>query len=363
MAQIVKTNTGYMVRVTWRDENGKQHKKSKAGFKTKAAARKAGAEMEQLKYNGMLSSKNPAFIDYYIEWYKTYKEPRSSNATKRFYDYCIEVIRKNFGKQKITSINRQRYQQFINNFGQGKSKHTVIKVNAYIRVCVKNAVYDGIIPRDFTQQVELSWDDEKTRKIDYLSITEMKQVIAYLKNNRSSYYTGRYMILTAFYTGMRLSEIQALSWDDVDYENKTISINKSWDAKLKEFKPTKTGSSNRTIRVNDELLNLLDDLKQNKTDLIFENPRYHNIPNSATINKVLRRQLESAGVHKDDINFHSLRHSHVAYLLERDVPLYAISKRLGHSNMTTTANQYAYLIDEFRARSDYQIEQAINDLG
>lgn len=59
--------------------------------------------------------------------------------------------------------------------------------------------------------------------------------------------------------------------------------------------------------------------------------------------------------------FH-LRHSHVTYLLANDVPLYAISKRLGHSNTTITANKYAYLIDEFKARSDNKIEQSLDKI-
>ena len=52
------------------------------------------------------------------------------------------------------------------------------------------------------------------------------------------------MILTALLTGARLGEIQALTWKDIDVHNRLITINKSWDANLKKFKPAKKESSN-----------------------------------------------------------------------------------------------------------------------
>lgn len=79
------------------------------------------------------------------------------------------------------------------------------------------------------------------------------------------------MTLTAIYTGMRKSEIQALTWKDVDFLHATISITKSWDEKKKAFKPTKTESSKRTIKVNRQLLNRLADLKANSTTMVFQN--------------------------------------------------------------------------------------------
>ncbi|MBN7274398.1 tyrosine-type recombinase/integrase [Ligilactobacillus pobuzihii] len=62
-------------------------------------------------------------------------------------------------------------------------------------------------------------------------------------------------------------------------------------------------------------------------------------------------------------HFHSLRHFHVAYLLFQGIELYTISKRLGHSNMMITAKKYAYLVDEYKAKSDRQIENAMDNLS
>lgn len=367
MAQIVKRGKSYMVRVTWRDAAGKQHKKSKSGFKTKASAREYGAKLELQKYNGVLTDKNPTFLKYYQDWYNTYKKNNVSTATAHFYSYCINIINEYFGNAKLESITRRQYQLFINQFGDKHSKPTVSKVNSYLKTCVKSALADGIIHKDFTANTQLVWNNDNVKKVQHLNIEELNQLIKALKENLTPYYTTRYMILTAIYTGMRLSEIAALTWDDIDFNFKTISINKSWDylsgTPDKPFKPTKTKSSNRIIHVNDELLDLLKQLKANDGELVFMNPTYHRMPGSSSANRTLRTFLKKCDIDKLNFHFHSLRHSHVAYLLAKGVSLYAISKRLGHSNITTTANRYAYLIDEYREEGDKQIEKALSQLG
>lgn len=79
------------------------------------------------------------------------------------------------------------------------------------------------------------------------------------------------MILTAILTRMRKSEIQALTWGDIDFIHSTISVNKSWDENKKAFKSTKTVTSKQTIKVNRKLLTWLMDLKANSSTMVFQN--------------------------------------------------------------------------------------------
>lgn len=72
--------------------------------------------------------------------------------------------------------------------------------------------------------------------------------------------------------------------------------------------------------------------------------------------------LRRLNINKKNFHFHSLRHSQVALLLADGIDLYAISKRLGHSNITTTSEVYAYLIDEYKDRSDKLIIKALDQL-
>ena len=62
-------------------------------------------------------------------------------------------------------------------------------------------------------------------------------------------------------------------------------------------------------------------------------------------------------------HFHSLRHSHVAYLLSRGIDIYIISKRLGHADVSTTTKVYSYLMDEYKAKNDQQIREELDNLS
>ncbi|AMS08280.1 hypothetical protein AYI71_05465 [Limosilactobacillus oris] len=86
------------------------------------------------------------------------------------------------------------------------------------------------------------------------------------------------------------------------------------------------------------------------------------IPTSTALIKVLRTIMTDCGISKQGFHFHSLRHVHVAYLLGQGVDVYAISKRLGHSDITITLKTYSYLIDEYKAKNDELITQKLAQL-
>lgn len=363
MASFRKLSSGWKVTVSKRDPAGNLHQTSKSGFKTKNDARVYAAQIEAQNDSSLIAHHDVVFLQYYIDWYKTYKENRVAASNLKRYIYVSHIIEKNFGNLKLKSITRNQYQHFINSYGKNHAKDTVRKTNNIIRACVKAAMIDEIIRKDFTQGIELVYDEKRTLKVEYLSVAEINKLIKGIEDGLDTQYTSRYMILTAIYTGMRLGEIQALTWKDINFKQHTISINKSWDYHAGGgFKSVKTKSSYRIIRVGSSLLNFLKQLKINNSKMVFEN-KARQLPSSNAVNKTLHSIMEKCEIQKNNFHFHSLRHSHVAYLLFKGVSLYAISKRLGHSNMSITAEKYAYLIAEYKARSDDRIEKLTDSLG
>lgn len=202
------------------------------------------------------------------------------------------------------------------------------------------------------------------KKVEYLNIDEIKKLIAACTQNLDPRYMSEYIILTAILTGARFGEIAALKWSDIDFKNKTISITKSWNRKYQEIGPPKTHSSVRTITVPDILLKDLSQLKDNGYEFVFgTNIGKHLPPGHGTVNTTLKSIMKDAGIYKQGFHFHSLRHSHVAYLLAHKVDIYAISKRLGHSNVSTTLGVYAYMIDEFENKENKKIIDSLNQLS
>lgn len=362
MAYARKRKTGWQGVANY-TQDGKRKTKIKSGFKLKREALQWATDKEVQLANGYgIGDTDITFVDYFWKWYRTYREPGAAASTRNNYAVRKRIIQQYFGDVKIKDIKRSDYQRFINNFGAHHSPHTVSNTTGAIKACVRSAVYDGIVAKDFTFNVKKTANKAHVRKVEYLSNDEIKRLKSVLIQNRQSIYPSSYMILTALYTGMRKSEVQALTWKDIDYLHQTISINKSWDEHTKNFKPTKTESSNRTIKVNRQLLDWLLELKVNHSTLVFQAPLNRMVPYGVMLNKILRSALKQAGISKQGFHFHSLRHVHVAYLLSHGVDIYVISKRLGHANVSVTQNIYSYLLDEYKHASDELILEKLSEI-
>lgn len=374
MAYFSKRGKGWQARIPWTDSNGKRHSKNKGGFATKALAKKWATQNEALLNKGVAIDRTISLADYFDHWYKTYKEPKVAQPTLNRYKINASVIRDYFGNQLIDKITRSQYQTFLNEYGANHAPKTVKKLNNCIRACVKSAILDDYLIKDFTQGVVAIGDESKMLKVDYLNVDEIKQLINEAKKKLDWRYPSRFMILTAIYTGMRKEEIQALTWQDIDFIHQTISVNRAW-RELKDdgesvqhfnnhrFKKTKTESSNRKIKVNQDLLDCLMILRQHSNSNLVFRSEFGTIPTSNALNAKLRGLLADLKLKRTNFHFHSLRHSHVALLLAEGIDIYAISKRLGHSDISVTMNTYAYLIDEYKQETDQKIVEALDKLA
>ncbi|KAF0439781.1 site-specific integrase [Pediococcus acidilactici] len=340
--------------ISWYDSLGKRRYKTKRGFATKTEAMLGEAKLrldyEETSVREKVDQQE-AFADYFKNWYVFYKKPKVSQVSLHRYQYTYNVINEYFGNKLLKDVTRANYQKFIVKYGQNHSPNTMKMINNCIKACIKNAVYDEEIKKDFTYNIELISNKDKVVQVEYLNVAEIKELLSNTLSKLNPRYTSNYMIVTAILTGARLSEIAGLTWKDINFDFKTININKSYDYFTKDFKPTKNKSSNRIIKINDTLCEVLKELRANHTALVFENQR-RLIPTSGAVNKALRARLSELNISKHNFHFHSLRHSHVAYLLSQGVDIYPIARRLGHSDITTTTRTYAYLIDEYKDRND-----------
>ena len=361
MSYAKKAKSGYYGIATWRDKDGKRHQKSAGCFKLKREALAEADKLEKELNQRNVNWQDVTLVDYYKRWYQLYEDNRITHVTKNRYKVIGNVLEDYFKDTKLSDIRRSDYQAFINWYGENHARDSVSKLNSAVRSTVSCAIDDDILTKDFTHNVRLVYNKQRNRKVEYLNSKELAELKTAVLSKLSRYNTSRYMILTAIYTGMRKSEVQALTWKDIDFMHATISVNKSWDEKEKAFKPTKTESSNRTVKVNRELLNHLADLKAYISVMVFQIV-LGTVPTSNALNKCLRSIMSDIGIKKQGFHFHSLRHVHVAYLLSKGVDIYAISKRLGHSNITVTLNTYSYLIDEFKAKNDTLIIDKLAEL-
>lgn len=362
---IVKTKSGkWQVNFSWYDANKQRHFKRRT-FRLKSQAQIWLNEMQQAKNNDQLATKQAElpFAEYFWKWFETYKEAGVTERTRRTYLTAYHALQTYMPPIKTIDMDRRSYRKFIAAYGRDHAKSTVSKFNSLYHACVKDALYDGDIKRDFIASIDIVFNRDNTRKIDYLNINEMQRLTQYLMHSLNPHFTGKYMILTALFTGARLGEIQGLQWQNINFTARTITIAHAWNDEESTIQPTKNESSNRVIRVNPELLTILQQLRNSSadTDFVFLN-QYGTIPTSSAVNKTLRQAMDECDIQRRGFHFHSLRHTHVAFLLAHNIDIYIIAKRLGHSDISTTTRVYSYLIDEYKAKADQKIEDALREV-
>ena len=158
-----------------------------------------------------------------------------------------------------------------------------------------------------------------------------------ISNNPSAYA----IFNTLFWTGMRSGELLALTLNDIHFETKNISINKTYTRLNGEdiINPPKTSKSNREITVPDFLLDILRDYSARLVDYepherLFAYSKHY-------LNKEMEKGCKLSGVKK--IRVHDIRHSHASLLIEMGFSPLLVSERLGHENIQTTLQTYSHL--------------------
>jgi integrase len=142
---------------------------------------------------------------------------------------------------------------------------------------------------------------------------------------------------------MRISELIALEWSDIDLENCTILVNKQfYRGKLTT---TKTLSSIRRVSVPDIVIETLLQLrKQTKvlSPIVFCGDTGQYINTTKFVENWFKKAVRSIG--KPDFNFHALRHTYATLLLSKSVSLKFVQEQLGHSTAQTTLNVYSHVL-------------------
>lgn len=149
-------------------------------------------------------------------------------------------------------------------------------------------------------------------------------------------------ILIALETGVRLGEIAAITINDINFKNCTISISKSYSVAVQKVTETKNEQSHRTISITQDLKNVI----QEHCDLFPLYNHYYNRQFSRRLNYI----LEKLDIPR--IRFHDLHHSHASFLLYNDVSIDYVSKRLGHKNTRITLDVYAHMLKEKEQEQD-----------
>lgn len=308
------------------------------------------------------------------------------DSTVNNYKFLLSYIPEEFRRKKLSSLTPVDVQQIITHLrehgrksdGQGLSVKSVRNIRGTLISCLQSAVDNGLLTDNIAKKTKPPRYNGR-REISFLNDDEIQRLLAVadsgkyykldeqgLENEDMQYLIRQWatVIRLTLATGMRRGEVFGLTWDSVNFSDKTISIrHKLRNGKLE---PPKTKNSVRTISVDPDSMGKLQEWKNYQEQYGFDlGDLFHNRLNTVFTGiygnpvqldnfreRVFDRMVAEAGL-ADTVTMHSLRHTHATQLLAAGVDAKTVSYRLGHASVAFTLETYVHVVEDVeRAAAD-----------
>lgn len=295
------------------------------------------------------------------ELWKDDKKQYVKKSTYAAYSLLIaNHLRPAFGN--LTEITEELVQRFVlEKLEQGLSQKTIKDILIVMKMILKFGVKNGLIEH---RQIDIRFPTQREpQQIEVLSKAHQRKIMEYIASHFTFPNLGIYICLC---TGMRIGEICALKWEDIDPQNGVIRINKtiqriyladgSRHTELIIDTP-KSRNSIREIPMSRDLLRMVKPLKRivNREFFVLTNNARPTEPR--TYRNHYKRLLEELGI--PALKFHGLRHSFATRCIESRCDYKTVSVLLGHSNISTTLNLYVHPNLEQKKRCVEQMSRAL----
>lgn len=344
-----KTGTWYFYG-SYKMMNGKQKQYKKRGFPKKKDAVKA----EILFRADIKTPYKNLTLEELFTLYSEYTEKRikdnTYNTQTRVLQRWIDIIGKDTLIKKITTSNLEDAMELMI---RKSNSNTAVNYLNRLNKMFRYAVQKGYLETNPCAPVEVIKNpNAKKNEMKYWTLDQFNLFIPFVTNPMYNL-----LFKNQFYNGTRIGEALALTWEDIDFENKTITINKTWSKDLHQVTTPKTNNSYRTITIPSFLC---DNFKAYKELLDVPDKSFIfgiDVPISNTaVRTYLLRAIKAANQNNEEqiptIRIHDLRHSCASYMIGNMVrdgssnfSLYDVAKRLG-DNLNTVLSVYAHWLPQ-----------------
>jgi len=367
-------------------KTGKRKQKKKGGFRTRGEAVTAEAILRsELAKGTYIEEKNITFEKFAEQWLQIYQaNGKIKISTVRIRNHEIAKLSEHFAKLKIKDITRSQYQDMLNKLKGADSTRDGVHFTG--RMIFRKAIELEVIKTDPTVYAAVPKVTKTIEQLEELEIPEYlekEELALFLRTAQDCGLDRDYEIfLTLAYTGLRVGELCALKWTDIDEVNQTIRITKTYYNPTNNIRkytllPPKTKSSKRIIDVDPIVLDALKDLKTRQKEIkiqyqttyydkkiVFAQTGKDNPGYPAYIKLIENRmdRLLKLAKLNTDLTPHSLRHTHCSLLAEVEVSLEQVMQRLGHSDDTVTKRVYLHVTKPRKKEASQKFAQLLRGL-
>lgn len=341
-------------------KTGKRKRTVRRNIKTLKEAKEIELELLSLYNIGVDVTDNQLtrnVIEQYLEQSQIYDKQSTHVKKCNVFDNHITYY---FGNYRIRNITKQEVREFKDSLSRldisnNYKRYIFTSLKTFFNYCMKQEL--------IYKNPTITIDNFKKEKVvmKFWTINEFKNFISTVDNK--IYYTLFYLM---YFTGIRRGEALALRWEDIDFYSSKLHITKTCTHVHKQgyviTKP-KTSGSNRIIHINDKLQKVLEEYKSymnskglNIHDTMLFRVNGNIIPKT-TLDRNFNKYIEISDVKK--IRVHDFRHSHVALLIHLKQDILSISKRLGHSDVSITLNNYGHLYDEADKKMANKLDEIV----
>lgn len=360
----------WVAELRWKDKTGKSHRKVWKDRKKTVVYASLDAYKRQLSVDGTFDIENDVtFAEYATYWLDTVLKTSLKPSSYMRKEVVLRVqVLPFIGNCIISNLSQSMIQSMINSLSQTYSYSTVKKAYEAVNGCINH--YNSAVSHSSENPCRnVVLPNSKARDIadipyfDKTSTRLLEDEAGRIKENGAPKYRLGQAIIVLLYTGIRVSELLALRWSDVDFDNHFLSVTKNLvqiknDGELTDNRykliiqdSTKTKSSNRIVPLNTKAESALRSLLTiTGTDDYVITTVNHALCAPYNMSKLFHEIQTNAGIPQESQHgVHALRHTFASMLYRNGCDTKIVSELLGHSSVKITEDIYIHLAQEQKA--------------